>query len=54
MKEPETRARVADLGGLPPGLTPDGGTTPAAFHDFVRSEITKWSKVVKQSGATAE
>jgi tripartite-type tricarboxylate transporter receptor subunit TctC len=54
MREPETRARVADLGGLPPGLTPDGGTTPAAFHGFVRSEIAKWAKVVKQSGATAE
>ncbi|WP_165982292.1 Bug family tripartite tricarboxylate transporter substrate binding protein [Dankookia rubra] len=54
MREPETRARVADLGGLPPGLTPDGGTTPAAFHAFVRSEIAKWAKVVKQSGATAE
>jgi tripartite-type tricarboxylate transporter receptor subunit TctC len=54
MREPETRAKVADLGGLPPGLTPDGGTTPAAFRGFVRSEIAKWSKVVKQSGATAE
>jgi tripartite-type tricarboxylate transporter receptor subunit TctC len=54
MKEPETRAKVADLGGMPPGLTPDGGTTPAAFHDFVRAEIAKWTEVVKKSGATAE
>ncbi|TCZ58575.1 tripartite tricarboxylate transporter substrate binding protein [Roseicella aquatilis] len=54
MKEPETRARVADLGGMPPGLTPDGGTSPAAFRAFVRQEIAKWAGVVKASGATAE
>ena len=34
MKEPETRAKIADLGGMAPGLTPDGGTSPAAFETY--------------------
>jgi len=54
VKEPETRAKIADLGGMPPGLTPDGGTTPAAFEAFVKAEIAKWGEVVRKSGATAE
>jgi tripartite-type tricarboxylate transporter receptor subunit TctC len=31
-KEPETRAKMAELGGMPPGLTPDGGTSPETFE----------------------
>jgi len=54
MKEPDTRARIAELGGMLPGLTPDGGTTPAAFEAFIRAEIAKWGEVVRKSGATAE
>jgi tripartite-type tricarboxylate transporter receptor subunit TctC len=54
VKEPETRAKIADLGGMPPGLTPDGGTTPAAFEAFIKAEITKWTEVVRVSGATVE
>ena len=54
VKEPETRAKIADLGGLAPGLTPDGGTTPAAFEQFIQAEIAKWTEVVRKSGATAE
>ncbi|MBX6741300.1 MAG: tripartite tricarboxylate transporter substrate binding protein, partial [Acetobacteraceae bacterium] len=42
VKEPATRARLAELGGEPPGLTPDGGTSPTAFAAFIRAEITKW------------
>jgi tripartite-type tricarboxylate transporter receptor subunit TctC len=30
------------------------GTTPQEFAAFMRSELTKWSKVVKASGARAE
>ena len=54
MKEPATREKVADLGGMPPDLTADGGTSPAAFKAFVRAEIAKWAEVVKRSGASAE
>ncbi|GAA0591512.1 tripartite tricarboxylate transporter substrate binding protein [Craurococcus roseus] len=53
-KEPETRARIAELGGMAPGLTPDGGTSPETFEAFVRAEIAKWSEVVRRSGATVE
>jgi tripartite-type tricarboxylate transporter receptor subunit TctC len=53
-KEPEVRARLVELGGMAPGLTPDGGTSPAAFEAFVRAEITKWGEVVRKSGATVE
>ena len=27
-------------------------TTPAEFAGFMKAELTKWSKVVKESGAT--
>jgi tripartite-type tricarboxylate transporter receptor subunit TctC len=53
-KEPETRAKIAELGGMPPGLTPDGGTSPEAFEAFIRAEIAKWTEVVRRSGATVE
>jgi tripartite-type tricarboxylate transporter receptor subunit TctC len=41
----------AFMGGL--GAEPRG-TTPQEFAAFIRSEIDKWSKVVKESGARAE
>ena len=53
-KEPETRARIAELGGMAPGLTPDGGTSPETFEKFVQAEIAKWTEVVRRSGATVE
>ncbi|MFC7734513.1 Bug family tripartite tricarboxylate transporter substrate binding protein [Roseomonas sp. GCM10028921] len=54
VKEPATWARLADLGGMKPDLTPDGGTAPAAFTAFVRSEIARWGEVVRKSGASVE
>jgi len=54
VKEPQTAQRIADLGGLKPGLTPDGGTSPETFEAFIRAEIVKWGEVVRRSGATAE
>ncbi|MBB5689435.1 tripartite tricarboxylate transporter substrate binding protein [Roseomonas alkaliterrae] len=50
-KEPEVRARLAALGADPPNLTPDGGTSPAAFEAFIKAEIEKWAEVVRASGA---
>ena len=54
IREPDMQRRLADLGGMPPNLTPDGGTSPETFEAFIRAEITKWSEVVRRSGATAE
>jgi tripartite-type tricarboxylate transporter receptor subunit TctC len=48
------RARIAELGGAPPGLTPAGGTTPAAFEAFITAEIRRWAEVVKASGAKVD
>jgi tripartite-type tricarboxylate transporter receptor subunit TctC len=54
VKEPETWAKLADLGGMKPDLTPDGGTSPEAYEKFVAAEVTKWAEVVRRSGAKVE
>ena len=48
MTQPEVRARMADIGLQPLG------TTPAEFDTYIKTEIEKWAKVVKVSGATAD
>ena len=53
-RDPSYIARIAELGGSPPALTPAGGTSPASFEAFIRAEITKWAEVVKVSGATVD
>ena len=53
-RDPAYRSRIAELGGDPPGLTPEGGTTPAAFDAFIRAEIAKWAEVVRMSGAKVD
>ena len=35
------------------GVEP-AGTTPQEFAAFIKSEMTKWAKVVKESGAKVE
>jgi tripartite-type tricarboxylate transporter receptor subunit TctC len=54
IRESEMQRRLADLGGMPPNLTPDGGTSPAAFDAFIKAEIAKWGEVVRRSGARVE
>ena len=44
----DVREKVAAYGAVPLGSTPD------EFARFIRSEMVKWAKVVKLSGATAE
>jgi tripartite-type tricarboxylate transporter receptor subunit TctC len=48
IKAPEITKRLLEL-----GLDPVGGT-PAELAKYQKSEITKWAKVVKDSGATVE
>ncbi|WP_198370684.1 Bug family tripartite tricarboxylate transporter substrate binding protein [Roseomonas rosulenta] len=52
--DPAFRERMAALGADVPGLTPDGGTTPAAFAAFLRAEIAKWSDVVTRANIRVE
>ena len=53
-KEPEFRARLAASGAVPPGLTPDGGSSPEAFQAFIRAEIAKWADVVRRANVRVE
>ncbi len=48
LQTPELKSRMAEI-----GLTPVGNQ-PEEFDAFVRTEIDKWAKVVKASGATAD
>jgi tripartite-type tricarboxylate transporter receptor subunit TctC len=48
MQVPEIRERLIGLGVEPVGSTPE------QFDAYMRSEITKWEKVVKASGARAD
>jgi tripartite-type tricarboxylate transporter receptor subunit TctC len=53
-KEPGYSARLVELGAMPPGLLPDGGTSPETFTAFTRREIKKWAEAVRVSGATVD
>ncbi|MBR0644354.1 Bug family tripartite tricarboxylate transporter substrate binding protein [Plastoroseomonas hellenica] len=54
IKEPETARRLAELGGMTPNLTPDGGTSPEGFARFVEGEIRKWGDVVRRANVRVE
>lgn len=45
---PEVRARLAEL-----GITPVGNR-PEEYDTIIRSEITRWSKVIKEAGITLD
>lgn len=53
-RDPGYIARIRELGGSPPDLTPEGGSTPEAFERFIAEEIRRWAEVVKVSGATVD
>jgi tripartite-type tricarboxylate transporter receptor subunit TctC len=48
LRTPEMKKRLDDIGAEP------GGMTPANFAAFIAAETTKWSKVIKDSGATID
>lgn len=48
LQSPDLKARLAELG------LETVGTTPEQFDDYIRTEIEKWAKVVKFSGAKAD
>jgi tripartite-type tricarboxylate transporter receptor subunit TctC len=48
LRRPDVEERL-DVAGLEPI-----GTTPEQFGMHIRSEIAKWAKVVKTSGARAD
>ena len=48
VQQPEVRERI-----LSTGLVPIGGT-PAALGDYLKSEIARWTKVVKEAGIKLE
>jgi tripartite-type tricarboxylate transporter receptor subunit TctC len=45
---PETKERLAVLGFDPVVNTPE------QFTEYVRVEVTKWAKVIKESGARVD
>ena len=47
-RSPDIGARLAAEGAEP------GGTTPDEFAAYIRREIVKWAKVVRESGAKAD
>ena len=53
-RDPAFRARMAELGAELPGLTPEGGSSPAAFEAFLATERDRWADVVRRSGAKVE
>jgi tripartite-type tricarboxylate transporter receptor subunit TctC len=44
LKLPDVRTRMADMGAEPVG------STTAQFGEFIRSEIAKYRKIVKETG----
>ena len=51
LDDPATRKRLLDLGSVIPD---EKGRTPAALAELVRSEVARWTPILKAAGATAQ
>lgn len=47
LADPAVRRRIEELGSVPPGT---GRTGPDALRELVRSEVARWSEVVRAAG----
>ena len=48
LSQPDVKKKIAEQGGEPHAETPE------QFAAFIRAEAAKWSKVVKDSGASVD
>ena len=48
MQNPDIRSRATQQGATPVG------NTPAEFERFVRSEVARWTKIIRQAGISLE
>ena len=53
-RDPAFLARLREFGAEGPGLTPEGGTTPATFEAFTAGEIRKWAAVIQTAQVRVE
>jgi tripartite-type tricarboxylate transporter receptor subunit TctC len=53
-RDPAFRARLTEFGAEGAGLTPEGGSSPAAFEAFIAAEIRKWGEVVSRAQVRVE
>lgn len=54
VRSAEWAERVGAFAAMPPGLTPQGGTTPQAFAAFIAEEITRWAEVARAGNITVQ
>lgn len=54
VRTPDWAERIGAFAAQPPGLTPQGGTTPEAFAAFIAQEITRWAEVAKAGNISVQ
>jgi tripartite-type tricarboxylate transporter receptor subunit TctC len=54
LADPAVWSKLEELGGMKPGLTPDGLSTPETFQRFIDAEIVKWAEVVRRGNITVD
>lgn len=54
LQKPEIRDQLAGIGSEPGGSSEPGGDTPEEFAAYIKTEIGKWGKVIRNAGIKAE